>query len=75
MEQVVAVQARRTQLVYRGQAGCGAADLGDRDGAVERDYRSWRERVELVIAASGCLRGTRTSSQAPSREMAPRAGT
>jgi hypothetical protein len=31
--------------------------------------------VSVAIAASGCLPGTRTSSQAPSSEMAPRTGT
>jgi hypothetical protein len=31
--------------------------------------------ASVVTAATGCLRGTRTSSQAPSSEMAPRAGT
>ena len=34
-----------------------------------------RPRRAVVTATSGCLRGTRTSSQAPSSEMAPRAGT
>src|SRR5215472_8533474 len=48
-EQVVAVQGRRTQLVHRGQSRGGTADLGERDGAVERDYRSRRERVKLVV--------------------------
>src|ERR1700733_4892051 len=49
VEQVVAVQARRTQVVHCGQACCGAADFGERDGAVERDYRRRRERVQLVV--------------------------
>ena len=31
--------------------------------------------ASVVIAVSGRLRGTRTSSQAPSSEMAPRTGT
>ena len=48
-------------------------------------YMSWKAQppspnsaattASVVIAANGCLRGTRTSSQAPSSEMAPRAGT
>ena len=51
MEQVVAVQGRRTQLVHRGQSRGGTADFGERDGAVERDYRSRRERAELGSSA------------------------
>jgi hypothetical protein len=31
--------------------------------------------ASVVAAASGCLRGTRTSSQAPGSEIAPSAGT
>jgi hypothetical protein len=31
--------------------------------------------ANVVIAARGCLRGTRANSQAPSSEIAPRAGT
>src|SRR5260370_172114 len=49
VEQVVTVQDRRTQVVHCGQAGYGAVDFGERDGAVERDYWSRRERVELVV--------------------------
>jgi hypothetical protein len=49
VEQVVAVQPRRTQVVHRRQARRRAADLGQRDGAVERDDRRGRERVELVV--------------------------
>ena len=45
VEQVVAVQARGTQLVHGGQADCGAVDFGERDGAVERDDRGRRECV------------------------------
>jgi hypothetical protein len=48
MEQVAAVRGRRTQLVHRGQSRGGTADLGERGGAVERNYRSRRERAELV---------------------------
>ena len=44
VEQVVAVQGRRTQVVYHGQSRGGTADFGERDRAVERDYRSRRER-------------------------------
>ncbi len=49
VEQVVAVQGWRTQVVHRGQSRGGTANFGERDGAVERDYRSRRERVELVV--------------------------
>jgi hypothetical protein len=49
VEQVVAVQARKTQVVHRGQACRRAADLGQRDGAVERDDRRRRQRVQLVV--------------------------
>ena len=49
VEQVVAVQGQRTQVVHRGQSRGGTANFGERDGAVERDYRSRREHVELVV--------------------------
>src|SRR5690348_1027416 len=49
MEQVVAVQGRRTQFIYGGQSRDRTADFSERDGAVECDYRSGRQRVELIV--------------------------
>ena len=48
-------------------------------------YMSWKAQLpspnsaattaSVATAATSCLRGTRTSSQAPNSEIAPRAGT
>ena len=60
--------AGRRSGVWRGAAGGGAADFGERDGAVERDYRSrshrsgfrwavtWRDLLTLLNVGLALVR-------------------
>ena len=62
MVRLVVVEQRRVERVEGGEAGGGAAELGDGDGPVEGDHRVRAQRVELVVEGDdlrpvGCLGG------------------
>jgi hypothetical protein len=67
VEQVVTAQDRRTQLAHHGQSRGGTADFGQRDGAVERDYR--RSQVSARIQHAVRRPGYLTSSPVAARPM------
>ena len=67
--EIVWGEAERATGGIVGQAGAGEGIIEPAGDEVAPTTTS------VLIAMSGWLRGTRTNSQAPSSEMAPRAGT
>ena len=61
VEEVVAVEV---ELVDERERGLRPVDLGDRDGAVERDDRARREREELVVERRICRQSVSAAARA-----------